>query len=86
MQRFRAAIGEPERSGASVLFKTRVADGDASALLWLADAQVTQTGLSGVLFEVPTNFKTLARGHRLVVSNADVLDWMVNDDGAISAR
>ncbi len=65
------------------LVKTRLTEGDESALMWLNNTAITGTDLTAVLFEVPTSFRHFHVGDRLTIRAADVLDWMINEDGRL---
>lgn len=63
------------------MLKTIITDGEESSYLWLNDVKVSEDGFIAAPFEVPTSFKTIIPGHKINVKTADVLDWMIIDDG-----
>lgn len=74
------ADGTP-RFGASV--KTAVDDSDNRAFMWLTNARMRGSNFIAEFFELPVNFTEHAVGDQLEVSPDTLLDWMVNDDGAL---
>ncbi|TWT77654.1 hypothetical protein Pla123a_14500 [Posidoniimonas polymericola] len=66
------------------LVKTRITDGDNSALMWLNYVAVEGDNFSGEFFEVPDEPSIHKVGDRHTVAPSEVLDWMVNQNGRIS--
>lgn len=58
-----------------------VSDGEASADLWLRVIALDGDGFVAAFDEVPPELTGFAPGDAIPVAAADVLDWMVNDDG-----
>lgn len=65
------------------MIKTRITEGDESALMWLHNARASAGGFEAELFEVPAEFTQHAVGQALFVTKESLLDWMVNDNGAL---
>lgn len=63
--------------------KTRLAAGTDTAFVWLLVVGDTSTGFVAAVFEIPPEFKGIRVGDRVSVSDAEVMDWMVNQSGVL---
>lgn len=63
------------------MLKTIVTDGEESSYLWLNNVEIRKDGFTASPFEVPTSFRTITPGQKINVKPADVLDWMIIDEG-----
>lgn len=80
---FRDQLSRVIDSGATALVKTLVQDPGYRACLWLVVVSHDNDGFIGEIFELPGDFSEYALHDRITVRNADVMDWMVNDDGTV---
>ena len=81
---FRALIAQLSGPAAHApCVKTRIVDGEESAPMWLAGAKLNGSGFTAYVFEMPAEFKMYKSGDRVDVVEADVLDWMLNQDGVL---
>ena len=83
LNQFRKLIKSSKESGAMPMIKTRLVDGEHSALMWLGNAKEINGGIAGELFELPANFNNHKVGQWIEVAEGAILDWMVNDDGVL---
>lgn len=81
--RFRDLLSKDDMRGATALVKTLLQDAGARAYLWLIVVSHEADGFIGEIFELPGGFMDHALHDRVRVANADVMDWMVNDDGTL---
>jgi uncharacterized protein YegJ (DUF2314 family) len=79
LDHFRAMLPADERG----LLKSKIVQGDESAFMWLSHARVAGDGFKAMFFEVPEGFTNYQPGDEMEVAAADVLDWMINDDGVL---
>lgn len=79
LKAFKDKIGELPH--ATHMLKTIITDGEESSYLWLNDVKISEDNFIAAPFEVPTTFKTIIPGDKINVKPADVLDWMIIDDG-----
>ena len=75
------ADGSPLDNG---LVKTWLHDGEHSELLWLCAARRSGEDFIAEVFELPPTLGAYAVGSQVEVAASNVLDWMINDDGALS--
>lgn len=80
---FRTLLSQPGTAHATPLVKTLVQDPGYRAYLWLIVIAHDDDGFIGEIFELPGDFSEYALHDRVSVANADVMDWMVNDDGTL---
>jgi uncharacterized protein YegJ (DUF2314 family) len=80
---FRRHLLSERAAGWSPCVKTRVTAGQESAFVWLLVVQATPSGFVASVFEIPPEFEGLRVGDRLHVSDDEVMDWMVNQDGVL---
>lgn len=64
--------------------KTRLKDGKEKAFIWLLLVRDTTVGFVTTVFEIPPEFKGIRVGDEINVSDAEVMDWMVNRSGKLS--
>lgn len=69
--------------GATAMVKARVADGDEAVNMWTIVVADRGDSFDGELFEVPPTLGSFAAHDVVSVPDAELLDWMVNDDGAV---
>jgi uncharacterized protein YegJ (DUF2314 family) len=62
--------------------KARFSDGDNGEHMWIRDVRRVDGGYRGILDNVPMEVR-LSRGDTVVVTLADVSDWMVVKDGEL---
>jgi len=67
----------------SPLIKIKLVEPDYSAYMWLIVTVKTTTNFSAELFEVPAEFTSLKVGDSFTVSDHEVFDWMINDEGTL---
>lgn len=65
------------------LIKTKLEDGQNSGFVWLFNTTFSSVGFTAELFEVPPSVPLLKAGQVFDVSDADVIDWMINDNGTL---
>lgn len=80
---FRERLSSCGRTGATPLVKTLLEDPGHRAYLWLIVTSHDDDGFIGEIFELPGDFSEYALHDRVTVADADVMDWMVNDDGTL---
>ncbi|RCS44741.1 DUF2314 domain-containing protein [Bremerella cremea] len=81
LDEFRSMI--PRYDSHSCLIKTRLDDGQSSGFVWLFNTTISGNSFTAELFEVPPSVSLLKVGQVLEVAFADVIDWMINDDGTL---
>lgn len=67
----------------NALIKTKIVDGEKSALMWLNNTAIAGNNFSAEVFELPEDITNLMVGDRLIVTKENVLDWMVNEFGRL---
>ncbi|TWU43704.1 hypothetical protein Poly51_62260 [Rubripirellula tenax] len=73
----------PRFDSHSCLIKTKLDDGESSGFVWLFNATASDSGFTAELFEVPPSVPLLSVGQVFDIADADVVDWMINDDGTL---
>ncbi len=73
----------PRFASSSCLIKTKLDDGQSSGFVWLFKTTIASHGFIAELFEVPPSVSLLKVGQVFNISDADVVDWMINDDGTL---
>lgn len=63
--------------------KTELHDGRSSGFVWLFNATVLGEGFTAELFEIPPTIPLLKVGQVFEIASADVIDWMINDNGTL---
>ena len=63
--------------------KTRLTAGKETAFVWLLVVGVTRSGFVASVFEIPPEFKGMQIGDEVQVSDNEVMDWMVNQNGVL---
>lgn len=63
--------------------KTRLTAGKETAFVWLLVVGVTRSGFVASVFEIPPEFKGVQIGDAVRVSDDEVMDWMVNQNGVL---
>jgi uncharacterized protein YegJ (DUF2314 family) len=85
LAQFRAMLHVDGTPRPDALIKTRLVEGDNSALMWLNNTAIEEQAhgdaFTAELFELPDSFSSYTLGERLKVKLDDLLDWMVNEDG-----
>jgi len=84
IERFRAMLPVDGSSRSDALIKTRLVDGDNSAFMWLNNTAIDDDNFIAELFEVPDMLPSYSVGDRQTVALADLMDWMVNDNGRLT--
>lgn len=83
ISRFREVLPSDGSPRANALIKTKLFDGENSALMWLNNTAINGENYSAVLFEVPDTLPGFKIGERHIVSMDNLLDWMVNENGRL---
>lgn len=83
LEQFRTLLRSPESAGWYPSIKTRLTAGEDSAFIWLSVDEDTGTGFVARVFEIPKEFEGIEVGDEIDVSNADVMDWMINQSGTL---
>jgi uncharacterized protein YegJ (DUF2314 family) len=83
IDQFRQMLNANGAPRSDALIKTRLADGDANAFMWLNNTTIEGDGFTSELFEVPDTLPNSNIGDRHTVSLDALLDWMVNMDGRL---
>lgn len=65
------------------MVKSEVIDGEKSAFLWLANVRFSDSGFVAEFYDIPKTFTDYSDGDELDISEEQVLDWMVNDNGTL---
>ncbi|MEM1182868.1 MAG: DUF2314 domain-containing protein [Acidobacteriota bacterium] len=81
---FRARLPADETPLGHALIKTRLTDGDQAELLWLSATRRSGPDFIAQVFEAPKTLPNFPVRTPVQVSSGSVLDWMINDDGALS--
>jgi uncharacterized protein YegJ (DUF2314 family) len=63
--------------------KTRLNAGEESAFVWLLVVRATPSGFVTSVFEIPPEFEGVRVDDQLHVSDEEVMDWMLNQDGVL---
>jgi len=63
--------------------KTRLTAGEETAFVWLQVVRDTSLGFEATVFEIPPEFRGIQVGDQVNVSDTEVMDWMVNQSGAL---
>ncbi len=71
----------PNAADLGPCLKLWVQDGEAAAVLWLPVIALDGQDFVCRFLEVPPDFTGYSPDDAIRVAEADVLDWMVNDDG-----
>lgn len=83
LEEFRSMLPANGHPRFDALVKTKIIDGDSSALMWLSKTRVHGPNFIAAFFEVPATFKDHAVGDTLEITSDSLLDWMINDDGVL---
>ena len=83
LKRFRNLIEKKSSDNLFPLVKTEISDSSYKAFMWLYVVDFNSDKFIGELFEVPTEFTEFSVGDRFELSENDVLDWMINDNGTL---
>lgn len=73
----------PSQADFSPLIKIKLVEPNYSAYMWLIVTETTATNFTAELFEVPTEFTSFKVGDSFTVSDQEVFDWMINDNGTL---
>lgn len=65
------------------LVKALLSESDYRAYIWLSVVAHSGVGFIGEIFELPSGFKEYFVGTRLEVTDREVQDWMINDEGTL---
>ena len=83
MAQFLAHIAVARFTGLIPCIKARITAGDEEAFIWLMNAQPDGPDFVAEVFEIPPEFAGVAIGDEIRVPRDEILDWMVNEDGAL---
>jgi uncharacterized protein YegJ (DUF2314 family) len=81
LDKFRSMV--PRYDSHSCSIKTKLYDGQGSGFVWLFNTTVSDRGFTAELFEIPPSVPKLKVGQIFHIADADVVDWMINDDGML---
>ncbi|MCC9609221.1 DUF2314 domain-containing protein [Blastopirellula sp. JC732] len=84
LSRFRDMLPADGTPRPDALVKTRIADGDNVAFMWLSNAALDGDTFTAELFEVPDSLPNYRVGDRLTVTLKELMDWMVNENGRLT--
>lgn len=63
--------------------KTRLTAGSETAFVWLLVVRVMRSGFMASVFEIPPQFEGVRVGDEVRVSDDEVMDWMLNQNGVL---
>ncbi len=84
IEQFRAMLPSDGTPLVCALIKIKLVDGDHSAFMWLNNTAIDGDHFTAELFEVPDTLPSHSVGDRHTVAVADLMDWMVNDNGLLT--
>ena len=65
------------------LIKTRFVHDNGNMFVWLRVVASSEAGFTGELFEAPAELCEYEIGDSFDIENAEIVDWMINHDGAM---
>lgn len=80
---FRERLSDRDAGRGTALVKTLLEGFGDRAYLWLIVIAHDPDGFVGEIFELPRDLAGYTIEDHVRVSNADVMDWMINDDGVL---
>jgi uncharacterized protein YegJ (DUF2314 family) len=80
---FRSLLPADGSPRADAMVKTKISQGDESAFMWLSHARIAGTGFVAAFFEISEAFTNYEVGDEIEIPEAELLDWMVNDQGTL---
>ncbi len=83
LHEFRRLLRSPGSAQGYPCIKTRLTAGKEAAFVWLLVVRDTSAGFAATVFEVPPEFRGIQLGDQVTVSDAEVMDWMVNQSGTL---
>jgi uncharacterized protein YegJ (DUF2314 family) len=82
LEEFERRLASPTPTQTMAIIKGKFTEGENSEHMWINEIRVTPQGYRGVLGNQP-EFISLKPGQEVLVSRADVSDWVVVDDGRL---
>ena len=80
---FRALLPDDGTPRQNAMVKTRIEQDQHAAFMWLANTRQDGDAFVAQFFEIGEPFTEYGVGDRLRIEAADILDWMVNDQGLL---
>jgi len=80
---FRRLIEEKCHDDVYALVKVLLAEPDYRSYIWLIVTKVNPSTFIAEIFELPSNYRQFKVKQRIEVSDVDVQDWMINDNGTL---
>ena len=80
---FRRMLRSPGSAEWYPCIKTKLTAGKEFAFVWLLVVRDATAGFVASVFEIPPEFKGMRVGDQVTVSDAEVMDWMVNQSGLL---
>lgn len=65
------------------LVKTLLAEPNYQAFMWLVIVEVKDDSFIGEIFELPSEFSEFKVGMSIEISDQNIQDWMINDNGTL---
>ena len=83
LDEFEQRLASPPASQGYIAIKGRFEEDGSVEHIWLDDVAVLPEGYRGKVGNTPVYITRLAPGQEVIVSRADVSDWMAVDDGKL---
>ncbi len=76
-------LKNPKPTDESFSVKKMISDGEEVEHLWLTDVSYSDGKFTGIINEDPQSVSNVIFGQEVTVEEAEILDWMYLDDGAL---
>jgi uncharacterized protein YegJ (DUF2314 family) len=83
LDHFRSLLPADGSSRLGAMVKTEIRHGENQAFMWLSNTRMSGTDFVAEFFEISEGYPNYHVGDELKVSEAALLDWMVNDNGVL---
>ena len=80
---FRAMLPQDGSPKYDAMLKIQLSHGDESAFIWLANTRLHNENFLCQIFEVPKFLTNVEVGQVFEISENELVDWMVNEDGVL---
>lgn len=80
---FRRMLAERNKGKIFPLVKTLLSEPGYRANMWLVVRSDNKSSFVGEIFELPSEFKEFRVGQTIEITDDEVQDWMINDDGTL---